>query len=61
MKGEKKRPLTMRETLSCVDDKGRIRCPSCGRFTTLDKITRDNLVSGPGVIISMLPRCDKCL
>lgn len=31
-------PLSLRQTLACVDDSGRIRCPSCGRFSRLADI-----------------------
>jgi hypothetical protein len=55
------RPLTMREAWSCVDDEGRFRCPSCGKFTTSEKITRGNLLQiQAGTLVSVSPRCDKC-
>lgn len=59
-KPEGQRPLSMREAMSCVDDKGRFRCPSCGRFTTPDQITRNNLARIPSGTVSLTPRCGKC-
>lgn len=54
------RPLSMRETLACVDPNGRIRCPSCGKFSSFEKITRDNSLRAGSVSLSLTPRCDKC-
>ena len=54
------RPLSIRETMACLDDNGRFRCPCCGRFARPDSMTRDNLLSAPCGTVSLLPRCGKC-
>ena len=54
------RPLSMMEMLACVDDRGRVRCPVCGRFTTQDQLSRDNAIHTPGMVLDLLPRCNKC-
>lgn len=52
--------LSMRETLACVGDDGRIRCPSCGRFARLEEIRHTPSVRWAGGRASLLPACKRC-
>lgn len=52
--------LNYRDTMACVDSVGRIRCPSCGRFTKLDSVRPGIVVSFRGGIVHYLPTCARC-
>lgn len=57
---EQSSELSMRETLACVDNDGKIRCPMCGRYSRFADIGSVSDLVGPGIRVSMLPQCKRC-
>lgn len=52
--------MSMRQTMACIDDKGRIRCPTCGKYAKMGDIIPIPSMKIYGGIVSLLPACKKC-
>ena len=56
-----KHNLSMMDTMFIVDDRGRLRCPQCGRYrSSMDQFKKGGCHRFNGAIVCLTPYCDLC-
>ena len=53
--------LSMMDTMSIVDNRGRLRCPRCGKFrSSMDQFKKGGCHRFGAAIVCLTPYCDLC-